>query len=701
MTIERQSTVQAAEDEPLPSNASYLRGIARDRSLRDPSRYRQMLDALPAAIYTTDPDGRVTYFNPAAVLLTGRTPELGADRWCVSWKLYYANGTPMPHDQCPMAVALKEGRAVHGETAILERPDGTRVWFMPYPTPWLDAQGRVIGGINMLVDVSDRIRDDARIRSSEARLASEASALRKLNELASRLWRAPTLRAGLDEMLAAILELLGADFGNVQLLDLTDRVLRIEAQIGFEQPFLDFFREVTLHDDAACGRALRLGQRVLIEDVDADEAFAPMREIARQAGFRAVQSTPLIGRDGLALGMMSTHWRRPHLPDEQTLGRLDLYVRQAIDFIERKRVEEALRRSEQRFRDFASATSSEIYCMSADWSQMRKLRGRDFVADSVAQDRSWVETHVHPEDSPRVQASILDAVESRSSLELEHRVKPIDGTTPWTQLRAIPLIGEDGRVIEWIAAASDITQRKSNEEGLRLREIVMAGQREALEMAINDAPLEVSLGVLVRTAIHGVGDDARAGFYLANADKTALQHVVGMSPEYALAVDGFTVGPDSLACGLATHTGKPVLTSDVREDQLWQPWLWMAEKFDYRACWSFPILSTQKSFIGTLAVYSRRPREATARDVDFCSLITHTASLIISRHAEMQARKQIERALRISEERHRQTLSLMPAAVYSCDATGVITYFNRKLPTCGDVHPNSATRTSASAAPTR
>jgi PAS domain S-box-containing protein len=123
-------------------------------------RFREMIDALPAAIYTTDAEGRITHFNPAAVEFSGRTPELGTDRWCVSWKLYHPDGTPMPHDACPMAVALREGRASHGEEAIAERPDGSRVWFMPYPTPLRDADNRVVGGINMLIDVSERKREE-------------------------------------------------------------------------------------------------------------------------------------------------------------------------------------------------------------------------------------------------------------------------------------------------------------------------------------------------------------------------------------------------------------------------------------------------------------------------------------------------------------------------------------------------------------
>jgi len=119
-------------------------------------RFREMIDALPVAIYTTDAHGSLTYFNPAAVEFSGRVPELGTDQWCVSWKLYHSDGTPMAHGECPMAIALKEGRIVRGAEAIAERPDGKRIWFMPYPTPLFDAESRVVGGINMLVDITER-----------------------------------------------------------------------------------------------------------------------------------------------------------------------------------------------------------------------------------------------------------------------------------------------------------------------------------------------------------------------------------------------------------------------------------------------------------------------------------------------------------------------------------------------------------------
>jgi PAS domain S-box-containing protein len=322
-------------------NGFHFQGQRAVRALPDSEEaFRAMIDVLPAAIYTTDANGKITHFNPACIEFAGRTPQLGSDYWCVSWKLFYPDGRPMPHDQCPMAIALKERRAIRGAEGIAERPDGTRVCFMPHPTPLFDDAGELIGGINMLVDITER-------KAAEARIHSDADALTKLNQLSSRLWNMHSLRAGLDEMLAATMELLGADFGNIQILDARRGVLLIEAQQGFQKEFLDYFREVSAKDGSACGRALGSGERIVVEDVEADLDFAPMIQILRNAGFRAVQSTPIIARDGRPLGMISTHFRSVHRPSENDFRRFDLYVRQAADFIEHQRDVEDLRQARE------------------------------------------------------------------------------------------------------------------------------------------------------------------------------------------------------------------------------------------------------------------------------------------------------------------------------------------------------------------
>jgi PAS domain S-box-containing protein len=117
--------------------------------------WRKVLDELPAPIYVTDTEGSVTYWNQACIALAGRVPQLGRDRWCVTWKIYTTTGEFMPHAECPMAEAIRQKRVIRDVVAIAERPNGTRVAFRPYPTPLFDDEGALTGAVNMLIDVTE------------------------------------------------------------------------------------------------------------------------------------------------------------------------------------------------------------------------------------------------------------------------------------------------------------------------------------------------------------------------------------------------------------------------------------------------------------------------------------------------------------------------------------------------------------------
>jgi PAS domain S-box-containing protein len=145
--------------------------------------FREMIEGLPAAIYSTDAAGRITFYNEAAAALWGRRPKIGEDWWCGSWRLFWPDGTPMAHDECPMAVTLKTGRPVRGVEAIAERPDGTRYPFIPYPTPLRDARGKLIGAVNMLLDITERKRvdEDSQLLASIVESADDAIVSKDLN----------------------------------------------------------------------------------------------------------------------------------------------------------------------------------------------------------------------------------------------------------------------------------------------------------------------------------------------------------------------------------------------------------------------------------------------------------------------------------------------------------------------------------------
>jgi len=134
-------------------------------------------------------------------------------------------------------------------------------------------------------------------------------------------------------------------------------------------------------------------------------------------------------------------------------------------------------------------------------------------------------------------------------------------------------------------------------------------QIETSPPTVNIASLSDLLDVLVRTAIQKTEGEARAAFYVANG--ATLHHVTGMPEAYAKCVDGFAIGPESLACGLAASR--------------------LAKQFDYRACWSFPVRNSAGKIVGTFAMYYKEPREATQRDLDVAATITTAAGAIIAR----------------------------------------------------------------------
>ena len=137
--------------------------------------WRAVLDELSVPIYTTDVDGAVTYWNRACIDFAGRVPELGRDRWCVTWKIYTTTGDFVPHEQCPMAQAIRERRVIRDCVAIAERPDGSRVAFRAYPTPRFGDDGSLTGAVNMLLDVSDEQSEALHEQVDRCRRLAEAT----------------------------------------------------------------------------------------------------------------------------------------------------------------------------------------------------------------------------------------------------------------------------------------------------------------------------------------------------------------------------------------------------------------------------------------------------------------------------------------------------------------------------------------------
>ncbi|MGE0420293.1 MAG: ATP-binding protein [Acetobacteraceae bacterium] len=197
-----------------------------------------------------------------------------------------------------------------------------------------------------------------------AELDSEVEDLRRLHDVATRLVGHTDMKHVLEDILDATMELQQADFGTLHLYDPETGMLRIAVQRGLPPAFLDHFAVVSMHDISACGQAAERKERVVIHDVLTDDAIAPYREIAMQAGIRGVHSTPVMGRDGSLKGVLSTQFRHPIDPAPRELHLTDLHIRLAGELLEwaeaERKLQDLAHRAEEanRAKDRFLATAS-------------------------------------------------------------------------------------------------------------------------------------------------------------------------------------------------------------------------------------------------------------------------------------------------------------------------------------------------------
>ncbi|MHB8624127.1 MAG: ATP-binding protein [Sulfuricaulis sp.] len=337
-----------------------------------------------------------------------------------------------------------------------------------------------------------------RLRESENRAAAEAAALTRLNEVNSRLWHVPSLSEGLDVILGSAIEMMGADMGDVQILDADSQVLYIAAQRGFQDDFLKFFREVSAKNDSACAQALRLQKRIMIEDVDTDTAFMPMREAARTAGFRAVQSTPITGNDGTILGIISTHFRSPQRPSEHKLCCLDLYARRAAEFIEhnRTKTDSALLSA------IISSSTDAIISKNLDgiitsWNPAAELMFGYTAGEAVGRPI----TLLIPSDRLSEEAHILGQIKRGERIEHFETVRVRkDGVLLDMSLTVSPVRDANNHIIGASKIARDISNNKRMQATLRQQHEQLQSTLDALryrtqqfEIIFNRAPLGMFL----------------------------------------------------------------------------------------------------------------------------------------------------------------------------------------------------------------
>jgi PAS domain S-box-containing protein len=376
-------------------------------------RFRDMVDSLPAAVYTTDTEGRLTHYNSAAITLSGRVPELGRDQWCVTWKLFRPDGTPLPHSESPMAVALKEKRAISGAECIAETPGGRRFWIAAYSTPMFDTQGHMTGGINMLVDITER---------KEA----EKTAL--------------LLKAIVDSSDDAII---GKNLDGII----------VSWNAGAERLYQYKAEEV-------------LGKSITII-VPPDRFDEETRILAKLQRGESISHFETIRRrkDGTLLHVSLTI-----SPIRDSAGRIIGASKIARDITERKRAEAALLESEARFRQLADSMPQIVWTARpdgyVDYYNQRWYEFTGFTPDRFGVE-SWAAI-LHPEDLPGCIGTWYESVRTGAPYQSEYRFwDRRELRWRWFMGRALPIRNASGAVVKWFGTSTDIDAQKRVERELR------------------------------------------------------------------------------------------------------------------------------------------------------------------------------------------------------------------------------------------
>jgi PAS domain S-box-containing protein len=409
-------------------------------------------------------------------------------------------------------------------------------------------------------DITERKKAEEELVVLKDELAADLAAMTRLHEWSTRLMASAELQPLLVEILDATIELQNADFGNVQLYNPQNRTLQIVAQHGFKPEFMDQFREVR-DDSATCCRALRSGSRVIVEDVQTDEAFKPHLQIAAAAGFRAVQSTPLFSRSGQPLGVISTHFRSPRRPSERELRLTDLYARQAAELVEIKQAETRLREYEK----VVEGLDEMIVVVDREYRYV--LANRSFLNYRGVER----EDLIGRPSREMLNEGVFDAVIKEKldecfqgkvvKYELRYKYPKLGERN--ISISYFPIEGRNG-VDHAACVIQDITERKQAEEALRRSEAEARARAEELAAILDAVP---GMALISQDPQGHTISGGRVAYellrlpYGTNISKSAPE---GERPSnFRIVKDGTELPPSELPVQKAAATGQVVRESEI------------------------------------------------------------------------------------------------------------------------------------------
>lgn len=272
----------------------------------------------------------------------------------------------------------------------------------------------------------------------------------------------------------------------------------------------------------------------------------------------------------------------------------------------------------------------------------------EYFGKTLEELKGWTTSDaVHPDDLPGVITTWKRSVETGRAYDLEHRMKGADGVYRWFGVQGLPMRDTEDRIVRWCVLQTVIDERKR-------ADALLAGENSILEMIARGDALPLILDALCRLG-EEVISGSLASLLLLDMKSSRLWN--GAAPSlpdsYTQAIDGCTVGPDVGPCTMAASLSKPVIVSDIQSEIRWPLFRDLAITNGLRACWSTPILSSERKVLGTFALYWQTPAAPTPEQQNLIAQMTHLASVAIERsraNEELQAKQSL---LGESEQRFR------------------------------------------------
>ena len=640
-------------DFQLLETASFLASIAIKRmddlgNLQDSeARFRDLYESAPLAYFTSDMDGHIKSVNQCGVQLLGYSQEQLMNRSIIDLYAPTKNGREKAQR---LYIQTKKGKEVDGEELEMQRINGSHVWVSLTVRLIRDDEGNPSERRAIVEDITDRKR-------AEELMGHQKSILEMIST-----------KSPLPDVLTKICKSVENQsehmYCSVHLLE--GNVLRNGAAPNLQETYIRKLDGIAIGPCAgSCGTAAYRKEPVIVSDIATDPLWERGRRLALRHGLQACWSTPILSSSGSVLGTFAMYYPAPRVPDSDSFKLIDIATSLAGIAIEQQQAENALQKSEDRYRTLYDDNPTMYFTVSTEGTVLSVNKFGAHQLGHTPEDLIGkpVVSIFHEDDQPTVLSEFERSLRDPTKLSSwEFRKVRNDGSLMWVKETTRVIENPNGGPVVLIVC-EDITNRKRTEQLQTL-------QQSTLELMVAGATQSDILNALC-SQVEVMVPSAICSILTLDSKDQCLRFQAGPSvpPPLAAALDGMIPGPCAGSCGTATFKREPVYVSNTATDPLWAHLQDAAKQFNIGACWSFPIYAEGKHILGSFAISSPHPHSPSSLEVQILETVSYLAGIAIRRI-------ETEHALTESEHRYRTLYEDNPSMYFTVSSDGTVLSVN-------------------------